>query len=154
MQKRVTGASSASSIGMGMLVLLLLFAVLQASLSSVGSVKRLKRAITQAGDDDISAYDRRYRELREALPPGTKVGYVSDLSLINFDPNEAVALLNFQLARYVLAPVVVSRAPDCCELVVGNFIHSDEIHADFGELALTVVEDFGDGVVLYQREAQ
>ena len=94
----------------------------------------------------FAAYERRFDELRKALPGRGVVGYVSD------ETDEFEKTENYYLTQYVLAPLVVVRGADR-PWVVGNFGHGGQSAAAAGA-RLTPVKDFGDGVVLFGQEKQ
>lgn len=95
-------------------------------------------------------YEQRFESVREALPPGAIAGYVTDKQqgdrLL-----EPVALQEFFLAQYALAPtiLILGTAPST---VVGNFPQPSSSSADprISRLrqGLGVERDFGDGVIL------
>lgn len=103
------------------------------------------------GRDEISANDVRFLELREALPPSGRVGYLGDPAPGGDTPSEREDrdLRHFRrylLAQYAVAPVVLveNTEPD---LVVGNFEAGDARPAPDG---FELVRDFGEGLVLYR----
>jgi len=83
------------------------------------------------------------RELRQLLPPDCRVGYISDEA--PWTSNAATK--RYYLTQYALAPLVVELGP-AQEWVVGAFRTFDpgSVPPD-----LTVVRDFGGGLVLFRR---
>ncbi len=124
--------------------------------AGASSIRWLANAVQWPADattDEISAHERRFEALRSALPKHGTVGYVGSPEPTARTPNEvnSAALLHFRrylLAQYTLAPVLLIEGT-ASELVVGNF--------DPGTLpappGLSVVRDFGDGLVLFRRAA-
>jgi hypothetical protein len=91
-------------------------------------------------DDIARRSDRRFAELKAALPQRGVVGYVGE-------PGES-GVSAYYLAQYALAPLVLDRSINH-PLVVGNF---SSTAAPFGKLRL--VKDCGDGVLLFAGEDQ
>jgi hypothetical protein len=112
------------------------------------------------GNDEITLYQRRFDGVRGMLPSNGVVGYVGDpLKLEDGSPNP-VALRNWYLAQYTLAPVVLSSSqghrlfimnksapPDSASLGNGGFTIQE---LGFGNKVL----DFGNGVKLLVNESQ
>jgi hypothetical protein len=93
----------------------------------------------------VERSQERYAVLREDLPPDKPVGYVSDIAVEDFnDPS--------QLAQYAITPVVLRQGADCCELVIGDFLITQNIHPEYGDPHLTLLIDYGNGVILYRNE--
>ncbi len=91
----------------------------------------------------------RFQDLSSALPATGIVGYVSDAP-----PGQTLAAVLYSGAQYTLAPRLVidrSLAPGA-EWVIGDFSKPLDM-AQFGkERGLTLVRDFGNGVVLYRNQ--
>lgn len=102
---------------------------------------RQYRRVNQA--DDVTRYEHRLERLRLQLPPGGVVGFVSTPSVGargKIDP--------LYTSQYSLCPVVLSNRSDL-PLVIGNF---DAVGPPPLDPGLHLVEDFGDGIMLYRRE--
>jgi hypothetical protein len=102
--------------------------------------------------DEISAYERRFHDLRSALPDRGMVGYIGYPEPTGATPSDsnAAALLHFRrllLAQYALAPIILVQNTEP-ELLVGNFIPGAVPPAPHG---FSLVRDFGDGLVLFRR---
>lgn len=125
---------------------ILLLLALNALLSNL-SYARLTRNLKPkaAGQDEVSLNEKRFAELRAALPQRGVVGYISDEP----DPNEKIK--KYYLAQYALAPLIVVNETDR-PLVVGNFNSPD------GELRasdkLVPFKRFENGVVLFVQAAK
>lgn len=109
----------------------------------------------RARQDEISANDRRFQDLRVALPDTGVVGYVGDPVVGDYTLGERndTALRFFRrhlLAQYALAPVVVVEGTEP-EFLVGNFEPDAVRPAPPG---FRLVRDFGEGLVLYRRTAR
>jgi hypothetical protein len=106
----------------------------------------------RAGQDQISAYERRFDQLRLVLPSRGVVGYLGHPEPTGSSSTEANAasLLHFRrylLAQYSLAPLLLIESTDP-EFVVGNFDPGAVPPAPAG---FRVTGDFGDGVILFRR---
>jgi hypothetical protein len=130
------------------LVLVLLYALA----SGAAGLKLAGGAFRRPAPDEISTYERRFHEIRAALPTRGVVGYLGRTDTTGRSPaeREASSLLDFKrylLAQYALAPVVLieSTEPD---FVVVNFDHGSAPSSPPG---FRVERDFGDGLVLFRR---
>jgi hypothetical protein len=81
----------------------------------------------------------------ETVPRTAVVGYVSDLQ-----GSSTAALAMFNSARYALAPRLLVEGTDR-DWVLGNFAKPADYTAIARERGLRVVQDFGNGVVLFGR---
>jgi hypothetical protein len=92
--------------------------------------------------------ETRFRQVDRMLPPGITVGYVSDVPVSNVRGNAA-----FNGAQYVLAPrlVVELAAGHKPEWVLGNFSKVGNYQTIAQVLQLTIVKDFGSGIVVFRR---
>jgi hypothetical protein len=127
--------------------------VLLYALASGAAWLRLAASTTgRSAPDEISTYERRFQEVRAALPARGVVGYLGRTDTAGRTPAErdASSLLDFKhylLAQYALAPVVLieSTEPD---FVVGNF---DGGRAPSTPAGFRIERDFGNGLVLFRR---
>jgi len=102
--------------------------------------------------DRISQYEKRFEGLKKILPAHGVVGYLSHRQAqdIRFDAETA----DFYLTQYALAPLIVIYSSER-ELVIGNFRASGvdlEILTDKNLTLLTLIRDFGNGVMLFRHE--
>ena len=130
----------------------LVLVLLYAAASTIGWLQRAAAAPKRSWQDEISAYDLRFKELRSALPARGVVGYLGSPDTTGPTPAEANAasLLHFRrylLAQYALAPLLVIESTDP-ELVVGNFDSGTSPPPPPG---FRLVQDFGNGVLLFAR---
>jgi hypothetical protein len=101
------------------------------------------------GRDFISLKEKRYEELKKALPSHGVVGYLSDVYSENiFDNNAEMA--DYFSAQYILAPVVVAHSSDK-DLVIGDFFYKNYSKL-YKEKKLVQLKDFKNGLMLLQRE--
>lgn len=106
--------------------------------------------------DPVTIHERRINQIKGALPGTAAVGYVTavdnekifyyERSLSNVE-----FLAQYILTQYTLAPVIVYNSPDY-PLVVGNYIDGSPDPGFLKRKALIPVRDFGDGLILYQKE--
>ena len=102
--------------------------------------------VIPAPEDFMARHDQRFEPLRDALPKRGIVGYMSDA------PNEYEHELRRSLAQYSLAPLIV-QAGTTQPLIVAEF--TDPAAVVRGrELQLTVLRDFGNGLILFARGPQ
>jgi hypothetical protein len=103
------------------------------------------RSYEREHPDAIGMQDARFESLRAAVPADATLGY-----LIDVPPEAEVAM--FSIAQYQLAPRILQRGSSQ-PIVMGYFIQP----VDFAELerqqGLRLEHDFGNGVVLFRREA-
>jgi hypothetical protein len=130
----------------------LLLVILYAGASTAQWVRRGAEWPAHASQDEISAYERRFAELRAMLPDRGIVGYLGTPAPTGASPQEAnaAALLHFRrylLAQYTLAPILLNESTEP-ELVVGNFDPGAVLPPPAG---LRLLRDFGDGLVLFRR---
>ena len=130
------------------LALVLLYALA----SGAAWLKLAASATGRSAPDEISTYERRFQEVRVALPARGVVGYLGRTDPAGRTPaeREATSLLDFKrylLAQYALAPVVLieSTEPD---FVIGNF---DRGKAPSTPAGFGIQRDFGNGLVLFRR---
>jgi hypothetical protein len=91
------------------------------------------------GDDVEARSDLRFSELRKALPQSGVVGYIGE--------DGPSAVVEYYLAQYALAPLVVDRSPNHA-FVIGNFPSSAKASSNEAT-QFSLVRDFGNGVMLF-----
>ncbi len=82
----------------------------------------------------------------QMIPPAAVIGYLSDLP---FDQPGGAA--GFMAAQHAVAPRALVNDKSQGEWVLGNFAHPGDFAALGAEAGLTMVRDFGNGVVVYRR---
>jgi hypothetical protein len=93
---------------------------------------------------ELARFKQRMSPLSGALPPDATVGYVSDLKP---DPTLR-SQLEYRMTQYALVPVMVEDGSNYA-YVVGNFHGPLAVQAQ--ELQqLTIIKDFGNGVLLFR----
>jgi len=100
-----------------------------------------------AGLDAISAFDGRFSQLREQLLQYgcREVGYVTD------DPEDADWFTGYSRTQYALAPRVVDDSTEQA-LIVANLRDQSSIVSIMRNRHLSLVMDYGNGVVLLSRQ--
>ncbi len=136
-------------IGVGLLV----------GFALVSSVRLLGRAFRDRADigrtDEITRYEARFRELRHVLPPRARVGYVTNPQpqrAVDGDQLARLAFKRYLLTQYALLPAIVLPGMHGA-LTVGNFHSADGIDSA-ATGGLTLIRDFGDGVMLFRAPAE
>lgn len=104
--------------------------------------------------DNISLYLNRFEGLRQILPSRGTVGYISDKAVTDYNRMaDASFIAQYYLVQYAVAPVAVDNSTDH-DLVIGNF-HQSTANIKLPEgKEFTVIEDFGNGVVLFETKAK
>ncbi len=112
------------------------------------NVKQCSKEITlyikSQGADEITNFEKRFRELKKVLPPCGFVGYVTD---------EKLTAKEFSLTQYALFPIIVERNKEH-NLIVGNFRDPSINSEFFAEQNLKLLDDFGNGIMLFTRRAK
>lgn len=97
----------------------------------------------------IGEQSARFQDLMSALPATGIVGYVSDVPA-----DQPLAAALYSSAQYTLAPrLVTDQHLQPGELVIGDFSKPLDL-AQFGkDHGLSLVKDFGNGAVLFRKQA-
>lgn len=93
----------------------------------------------------VQAQPERFRGVIGTLPPSVVAGYITDLQ-----PTDRSAQIIFRTAQYALAPRLL-RPGSAQEWVIGNFSKGGDFRAIGAGKGLQLVQDYGNGVVLYRR---
>lgn len=128
-----TGSQSASGKTIGAILLFVACCLL----STAHILFQAPRPRRISSDDISKRSDQRFSALKARLPTSGVIGYIGK-------PGES-ASPDYYLTQYGLAPLVVDFSPNH-SLVIGNFPSSGVPVIPPG---LTLVEDFGDGVMLF-----
>jgi hypothetical protein len=126
--------------------------LLYSTATGLARVRAIYHAFRSPEVDEVTRYERRMLELRDALPPGGIVGYVTDPLLGDSSSARVATDLHdrfkaYILAQYVLAPRIVV-GDTTREWVVGNY---REDRTDRPLPGYHIVREFGRGLVLYRR---
>jgi len=91
----------------------------------------------------------RFQDLMSALPATGIIGYVSDVPA-----GQTLAAVLYSGAQYTLAPrLVTDERLQPGELVIGNFSRPLDVLQFGKDHGLTLVKDFGNGAVLFRKQA-
>jgi len=96
----------------------------------------------------VDAFEDRFQALGKLLAPHSVVGYTSDNPA-----NDDSALAEFYLAQYTLAPTIVTNTINQ-PLVVVNYHNPQPDLAKLGAQHLTVVQNFGNGILLCRNNTR
>jgi len=109
---------------------------------------RRTHVLTAGPTDHITLNEMRLAELRKRLSADEVVGYIAD-DFDNVDRDKAWR--EFATTQYSLAPVILDRTT-AHKLVVGNFKDPSSIPTVAARNNLLLIEDFGSGVVLFEKK--
>ena len=96
----------------------------------------------------IAAQFSRLDSVQSAIPEKAILGYLTDAA-----PGSVVGDAMFNGAQFVLAPRVMQKGA-AFDLVLGNFTKPGDFAALGRAQGLRLERDFGNGVVLFRREAR
>jgi hypothetical protein len=103
--------------------------------------------------DAVMQQERRFAQLKSALASRgvpSPVGYLADIPSENLvdDPG---AIREYLISQFVLVPWVIDGKREDCAWAIGNF----HLAANFAKVpdGFRVAEDFGSGVLLFQKLA-
>jgi len=121
--------------------------VLAVLLAGLPLVERAAKTAREGMSDWVERYEQRFIAVRQELPSGAILGYLSD------SPADDDARAYF-MAQYALAPVVLTRDLQGRQLILGNFV-SGRVDPDLLRgLGLILARDFGNGVVLLRLDPE
>ena len=95
--------------------------------------------------DQISIYENRFIELKAFLQNQLVVGYISD-----YDDSSSEDGIAYSMTQYVLAPIILVRGIKR-HFVVGNFQSAIPDVKTYEKENLSLITDFGRGVILFER---
>jgi len=95
--------------------------------------------------DQITVYEKRFFTLKEFLQNHLVVGYVSD-----YDDNSNENGIAYTMTQYVLAPIILVRGVKR-NFIVGNFHSAKPNIKAYEKENLSLIRDFGNGVILFER---
>jgi len=94
---------------------------------------------------------QRFAAVNRQLPIDAPIGYLSDLALSDQAGTPAFLTAQYALSPRLLAPVEQSPT---AQWAVGNFSRPTDYAAAGARVGFAVVQDTGNGVVLYKRSAR
>jgi hypothetical protein len=113
----------------------------------------VSRALNVASKDPfhVGIALEQFAPVRARVPATAVLGYASDLAL-----SSAAGKAGFFAAQYALAPriLVDAASRDRFDYVVGNWARKQDYVAAGQSRGLTLVEDLGQGILLYRKGAQ
>ena len=127
----------------------ILLLVLSALLSNIRLViYKARFSPDRLGKDYISSYEKRFEEIKKALPAHGIIGYTTDKQYknIGLDRNAAE---DYYLTRYALSPVLVADNTKY-PLVIGNFHNTYAGLKTAQDAGLVLEKDFGKGLMLFK----
>ena len=93
---------------------------------------------------DKVLYAETLRNLSQALPEGTRVGYISDIK----QSDRRAWLVRYFSTQYAVAPRVLEDGTAPNWLIVNAVAYDRHLIPD----GMVLVRDFGDGMMLFRRE--
>ncbi len=93
---------------------------------------------------DISAYERRFKALRQVIPPHEAVNYITDCRT-DLDAR-------FYVVQYSLCPVLVDNSTSH-PLIVANFCSTGMNNGIIKDKNFLLLNDFGQGLMLFKRKS-
>ena len=113
--------------------------------SSVWFLLDVIRAYSQSATAfGVGAFEKRFDNLRKAMPKRVTLGYLSDNPAENTQ-----ARAEFYLTQYVLAPAIIKAGPDE-HFVVAN-LHTSAEQAKLKVKSLVKLQDYGNDIYIYQN---
>jgi hypothetical protein len=97
----------------------------------------------------IGAQEARFHDALGALPAGGAVGYVSDVPSRDAQGQAMLGAAQYALAPRILMPL---QQGGNANWVVGSFARPNEALRVAAERGLSIVSDYGNGVVLFRKE--
>lgn len=125
--------------------------LIAAALAFLGAVQfwDAETAYERQSPDPYRIADQAVRlaDLRAAVPPNAVLGYLADVPF-----EDTLGSSMYFAAQYQLAPRILERT-EAADLVFGNFTRPADFAALGRARGLLLQRDFGNGVVLFRREA-
>jgi hypothetical protein len=121
------------------------------SLSNVGNLYEQTKARAAFGDPyGVLVQSARLQAAISSMPPNGAAGYLNEP-----DPDAFTGAKKLLGAQYAFAPrMLVPQTQSPQQLVIGDFSRPVDL-AEFARLyGLRVVRDFGNGIVLFQRNGR
>ena len=115
--------------------------------SSYKPLKDLLSTSSRPETDEVSAYERRFDQLKALLPAQGRVCYIDQ----NMGNVEETA--HYYQTQYALSPHLIVRGTDCRFLIV-NFDGQISNIQFVARPAFTLVHDYGGGLALWERRIE
>lgn len=100
----------------------------------------------KVSSEDITFYEKRFKNLIRVLPSNGTVGYFSDCIEDVYNVNARL-----YITQYALAPVIIVKSVDS-QFIVGNFCDSVITPGSNYELIFHSGKDLSKGVTLFKRK--
>lgn len=104
----------------------------------------------KVGEDEYSLYEKRFEALRQTIPAGEILGYVSDDS---FGYSDIDFHYGYNLTQYAIAPSIIVSGIEG-KIVVGNFSRDGIMSRIDKNDKLILLKDYGDGVMLFRSKVK
>jgi hypothetical protein len=141
-------------------IALSLLLVVLAGLAIYSSIRDYQTASAAArdlnGDDMVTAWDRRLRKVRSILPESGVIGYVADWDIPGYTYGSSDQEVEFLLAQYTVAPVVLQRGTDH-NLILGNFSDNGDptkIDKVQEQLGIKLLQAYSNEIFLFEGKAK
>lgn len=95
--------------------------------------------------DPVTEYEKRFGDIKAHLHNHTVVGYITD-----YDDKSDRYGQAFNMTQYVLAPVILVRGIKR-KFIVGNFQGAQPDIKAYENKNISLIRDFGEGVLLFER---
>lgn len=136
------------------LVLLALISLLVLYSSYQGYITAAASVGNTAIDDMVTAWDKRLRKARNILPEYGTIGYVADWDIPGYKYGSSDQEVEFLLAQYTLAPLVLERGTDH-NLILGNFSDNGDpqkLENVQKQLGLKIIQAYSNEIFVMQRQ--
>ena len=117
-------------------------------LSLLHNLKALHKGLQRydrKAPDAIAAYEKRFGELKTVLKDHAVVGYISDIDVESVRYGQA-----YNMTQYVLAPTILIRGIKR-KIIIGNFQDAQPDIKAYAKERLSLINDFGNGVLVFER---
>lgn len=109
-----------------------------------------KMYFERADTDPTTVVEQRFEPLKPLLLKSEKIGYITDVPEQQHDQ----WFLDYFLTQYSLSPTIVDNSVDCCSLVVAYVHDPSSVQLLIRNAHLSLVHDYGRGVLLLSRQAR
>ena len=109
-----------------------------------------KMYFERADTDPVNVFEQRFEPLRPQLLKSERIGYVADVP----EQQQAQWFEEYFLTQYSLSPTIVDNSVDCCFLIVANVHDPSSVQLLLRNGRLSLVHDYGKGVLLLSRQAE